>query len=36
MRCSYCGSGGTNHNYEACTKHFGSGKMPGAIRIDDK
>jgi hypothetical protein len=32
LRCSYCG--GTDHNYQACTKHCGSGKLPGAVRID--
>lgn len=31
LRCSYCG--GNDHNYEACVKHFGNGKMKGAIRV---
>lgn len=31
LRCSYCG--GRDHNYEGCTKHWGGGKLPGAIRL---
>lgn len=31
LRCTYCG--GTDHNYAACTKHAGGGKLPGAVRI---
>jgi len=31
LRCSYCG--GKDHNYEACTKHFGGGKLPNAVRV---
>lgn len=29
--CTYCG--GRDHNYEACVKHFGAGKMPGTVRV---
>lgn len=33
LRCTYCG--GRDHNYEGCKRHFGSGRMPGAIRVLD-
>lgn len=34
LRCHYCG--GTDHNYEGCTKHAGGGKMKGAVRLRDR